>query len=119
MDKNNREPYQHSSYNPFDIIKTHNNCYLIGGIQSINGNFSGLIMKVDSNGNELWHNWYYSPNQNNIWGLAEATNNGDIICSGSHLYFGLGDPIIYKVDSNGKITNVAELFQVAVIMVVR
>lgn len=90
-----------SSYGAYNIIKTNNDCYLIGGTQStISGVFSGMVMKVDSNGNELWHNWYPNPIANGIIGVAEAAN-GDIICSGSHYAFGLGDPIIYRVDSTG------------------
>jgi hypothetical protein len=90
-----------SSYSVNSIIVTQDNCYLIGGIQVTNtGVFTGMVMKVDSDGNELWHNWFFNPTQNGIYGIAQASN-GDILCSGSHYQFGLGDPIIYKVDSNG------------------
>lgn len=92
-----------TSYVPNFIIKTRDNCYMLGGWQNdlTIGYFSGFLMKVDSNGNEIWQQWYPSPFMNNLWSIAEA-DNGDIICVGSHLMIGAtADPIIYKVDSNG------------------
>ncbi len=102
-----------SAYIPWSVIETKSKNIIIAGYQNSwnNANLSGLILKLDSNGNIIWRKWFLSPypypnNQtyvmSYIYKILEAKNK-DLIAIGKRTTAsGIEDPIVFRMDSTGK-----------------
>lgn len=105
----------------FNLIKDNDGIIVTGGTESfgidfnapgpmgpndINDNlFDLLVMKLDSNGNMVWQNFYGS-RDDDFANSAGILNNGNIVVVGKTLSFGSGNPdiLVALLDSNGAVT---------------
>ena len=77
---------------------------LLANVSGNDYNKELLLIKIDSNGNELWRNWFGSDSAEWAKSLIQTTDNGYAI--GSWRYYigvnaGTYDPVVYKADSLG------------------
>ncbi|MCK9400360.1 MAG: T9SS type A sorting domain-containing protein [Bacteroidales bacterium] len=78
---------------------------LLGNISGNEANKDIILIKTDSNGNELWRNQYGSDSSDWAKSLIQTSDNGYAIGSWRRIpYIGYeetADPIVYKTDSLG------------------
>lgn len=86
------------------IIKTQDGNYAIIGATSSFGaqGFDFYLMKIDGNGNELWHKLYGGSDWDEGYGITQLPN-GDLVLVGFAVGFGPGgkDIFIIKTDADG------------------
>ena len=89
---------------PFEIKKTHDNCYIIAGETSSYGAGASdaFLMKIDSNGDSLWFKTYGGMQDDGATGVNVCNDNGFIV-TGVTMSFGDGQSQIYliRTDENG------------------
>ncbi|MCK9401390.1 MAG: T9SS type A sorting domain-containing protein [Bacteroidales bacterium] len=80
---------------------------LLGNISGNEANKDIILIKTDSNGNELWRNQYGSDSSDWAKSLIQTSDNGYAISSWRRIpYIGYeetADPIVYKTDSLGNL----------------
>ena len=78
---------------------------LLGNISGNEANKDIILIKTDSNGNELWRNQYGSDSSDWAKSLIQTSDNGYAIGSWRRIahigYEETPDPIVYKIDSLG------------------
>lgn len=88
---------------PRSIIQTQDGNYLISGLRTdyFSGLNGGFVMKINSNGNMLWHKTYAYANYDYYFNKAAELQNGDIVLISGNQYSYL--PHISKIDQNGNL----------------
>lgn len=91
----------------FDIIKTADQNYMIAGTTMSSGDTSKdiYLLKIDSEGNELWSHTYGGALNDIASSIVEVSDGSYIVCSGStaegELY---GEVKVMKIDGIGEMT---------------
>ncbi len=81
-------------------LLTENNSIVYVGCVGDSGS-QGLIFKLDSNGNELWHQFVGIASDNNIFTSVTQAYDGSYIAGGVSYKYTYGDLYMARVDSNG------------------
>ncbi|MBN1150467.1 T9SS type A sorting domain-containing protein [candidate division WOR-3 bacterium] len=87
-----------------NITRTQDGCYILAGtmVSSTNGKFDGWIVKVDSQGNEMWSKVLGGPESDDFWSVEELPG-GDLLLTGTTSSYpaNSADVWIVRTDSAG------------------
>lgn len=89
-----------------DVLETSDNQYVLTGYAQLtaDGPFTGLVIKLDADGNIVWQNAYGGNDIDYIFSIDETTS-GDLLVAGYSQSFGDGDKDYWlmKLDASGEI----------------
>jgi hypothetical protein len=92
--------------NAADILQTADGGYLIAGETNVYGDglTRGMLIRLDSNGDELWRETYTEPGETRSFSSINPTADGGFILSGERSPFSPAQDTLFamKVDAGGK-----------------